>query len=63
MALYDAFYRWCRDATRRDAQLAVQQAARHEMSRRAVVRAAITRPPSMRELARGAARLGCASRC
>ena len=25
MTLYDAFYRWCRDATRRDAQLAHQQ--------------------------------------
>ena len=26
MALYDAFYRWCRDAQRRDPQLADHQA-------------------------------------
>ena len=26
MGLYDAFYRWCRDATAEDPQLAEQQA-------------------------------------
>ena len=28
MTLYDSFYRWCRDATDRDSQLAVEEARR-----------------------------------